>query len=142
MINLIRYFYEHPVVRYLFSGGIAALVLFGVLYFTAEILGVWYIWASSVANVFAFITSFLLQKLFTFRDRRVEGVHTQFLLFVLIGLLNLGANALLMYIFVDKIALWYMLAQFVTLAIISTWNYFLYKILFVQKISPDSNVNN
>jgi putative flippase GtrA len=132
MIDLVRYFYEHPVIRYLFSGGLAALTLFGALYFFGEILGLWYIWASTIASVLAFITSFLLQKLFTFKNRQVEGAHKQFVIFVLIGLFNLGANAFLMYIFVDKFEWWYMLAQFITLAIISTWNYFLYKALFTR----------
>lgn len=116
--------------KYIFSGGIASAVMFGTLIFFHEILGVWYLYSSTLAFVLAFIVSFLLQKLWTFADHRAADSPRQLALFLIVSLANLGLNGLGMFVLVGKMGVWYLLAQFFVTAGIATWSFFIYRIIF------------
>jgi putative flippase GtrA len=136
---MIRYLYENSVARYLFSGGTSALALFGTLYIAGEVLDLWYLWASSIAVVVSFLTSFLLQKFFTFRSYTVRQAHRQFTVFLLVSVSNLFANMLLMYLLVERAELWYMFAQLIATALIAFWSFFLYRMIFSEGGNPEAD---
>lgn len=77
------------------------------------------------------IISYILQKFFTFKNHSRKDIHKQFIKFFIFALLMLIFNTLLMYIFVDIIGLWYMLAQFISSAGIAFINYaYFNKVIF------------
>lgn len=118
------------VLKYIFSGIIASLVMFCSLAFFREILSIWYLFSSSLAFVLAFITSFLLQKFWTFDNIEGSNTHRQLLLFFIVSLINLGINGLGMFILVDKFGVWYLGAQFFVTAFIALWSFFVYRVIF------------
>jgi putative flippase GtrA len=129
-ITMLKHLINHRVIRYIISGGIAALVLFGTLFLAKEIFQLWYLLASTIAFVVTFITSFLLQKLWTFQNNTFHKTKKQLTLFFLVSLFNLCANTILMYVLVDTYGLWYMFAQFIVITLIAFWGYFVYKAIF------------
>ncbi|MEK7606204.1 MAG: GtrA family protein [Patescibacteria group bacterium] len=114
-------------VRFLVSGGTAAGLLLGILFVLHEIAGLWYVLASTIAFGIAVIASFLLQKFWTFRDNSRHMVHRQFVLFVLLALFNMGANALLIYTFTDIFHVWYIFSQIAASLIVAVWSFFIYR---------------
>ena len=120
--------------RYIISGGTAAVVLFASLIIFREIFGFWYLLASSLAFCLSVVTSFSLQKFWTFRDGENKYTHKQFLYFVLVSLCNLVINTLLMYVAVGVFALEYLLAQFIVAGLIAFLSFFVYRdIIFLNK---------
>src|SRR6185436_8681321 len=98
--NLIKAVFEgNKVLRFLVGGGTAAFTQILFLYIFTDLLHMWYLLSSIFSFCIAFVVSFLLQKLWVFGDKRVEGAHVQFMKYVLVGLLGIGLNTLIMYLF-------------------------------------------
>lgn len=133
------------VLRYIISGLTASAVMLGSLVFFREILGIWYLYSSTLAFILAFIISFLLQKFWTFRNLSVSNAHKQMVLFLIVSLINLGINGLGMFILVDKIGIWYFISQIFVTAFIAIWSFFAYRIIFSGKYDTgkqDQNIND
>lgn len=115
------------VIKYVISGGVAAVVLFGTLIFFHEWLGFWYIYASTIAFICSLLTSFTMQKFWTFRDVEKSNVQKQFLVFFMVSLVGLILNTTAMYILVEVFEVWYLIAQFITTAGIAFFSFFIYR---------------
>lgn len=121
----------HKIVKYVLSGGTAVLVNLVVLYVMVEFLHLWYLLGAIVSFVFGLITSYTLQKFWTFKDGNTQNMPIQFLSFALFALLMLGLNTLLIYFFVDVLKIWYLLAQAMSSLLIAFINYNVFnKIIF------------
>ena len=119
------------VLRYIFSGTIASLSNFIVLYFLVQKLGLWYLTSSIISFCSGIIVSYCLQKFFTFKNNSTKNIHLQFSVFFIYNLCMLGLNTLLMYLFVDVIGFWYLFSQIIITIGTAFINYFFFnKILF------------
>lgn len=124
MPTLIRFFIgqlRHPwlLVRYVTSGLIAASVQLGVLVLLVERLQMWHIQAVMAAFVMSALVAFVLQKFWTFRDHSMEGAHFQLTLYALLVLTAFSLNVGFMYVFVDVAHIWYVLAQILTIGLVT-----------------------
>ena len=116
--------------RYIFSGLSASAVMLCSLAFFREILGLWYLYSSTLAFILGFIVSFLLQKFWTFKDFNGSNTHKQLIAFLIVSLVNLGINTLGMFVLVDKIGLWYFVSQVIVTTVIAGWSFFAYRAIF------------
>jgi putative flippase GtrA len=115
------------IVRYIISGGTAAVTNLLLLFLLVQFLQIHYLIASMLAFLCAFGVSFTLQKFWTFNNRETARAHTQLALYLAITLANLGVNTLLMYVFVTELGLWYLLAQIIAGALVALYSYFVYQ---------------
>jgi putative flippase GtrA len=119
------------IIRYIFAGSTATATNLIILFICVHYLNLWYLTSAIISFCFAVIVSYLLQKFFVFRNYSKENIHKQFLNFFIFNFIMLGVNTLLMYIFVDIINLWYLLAQILSSAICACVNYIYFnKIIF------------
>jgi putative flippase GtrA len=133
---ILKQIYKNKIyIKYVISGGTAAGVDLALLFIFTELLNVWYIISATIAFFIAFFVSFTLQKFWTFRDNSTEGVYKQMSLYFAVGIANLFLNAGLMFVLVDIIHLWYMLAQVVAGVFVASWSFLIYKI-FIFKNQP------
>ena len=119
--------------RYLFVGGIATVVDWGVLFALTELLQLHYL----VSAVFAFVaglgTNFLLSKLLVFSANEAKAnAVLEFLGYALIGLVGLGITELMMFLLTHSLSLHYMLSKAVATAVVLVWNYLARKILLYK----------
>lgn len=126
---------QSTILRYILSGLIASGVMFLSLVFLREILHIWYLYSSSLAFVMAFVTSFLLQKFWTFKNNTTVQVPRQLTLFLVVSLIGLGVNGLGMFILVDKIGIWYLVSQIIMTTLIAASSFFSYRMIFLTKTS-------
>ncbi|MCX6715948.1 MAG: glycosyltransferase, partial [Candidatus Taylorbacteria bacterium] len=87
------------IIRYLFSGGLAALTDIVLIYLFTDFFGMWYLLSSVLAFLVAFVVSFVLQKFFTFQDHGIDSVHSQVFVYLLVTGTNLIINTALIYVF-------------------------------------------
>lgn len=113
--------------KYLIAGSIGTFVNLALLYFFTDILSIWYLLSTVLAFILSFFVSFFLQKFWTFSDRDKEKIYRQMAGFMLVALANLVLNTWLMYLLVDGLEIWYMLAQFIISAFIAIESYLVYK---------------
>jgi dolichol-phosphate mannosyltransferase len=121
------------VVKFIISGGSAAFTQLALLVFFTEAFHIWYEFSLVLAFCFAFIVSFSLQKFWTFQDKATNQVHTQAVTYFAVLLGNLALNAVLLYLFVEKLHVWYILAQIVIEALLAGLSFLIYKFLIFKK---------
>ena len=122
-------------VRYIASGGTAALCNFVLLYLLVEFVHMHYLWASVSAFIFSLAVSFTLHKFVTFHDHEHAELHWQFSRYLIVILTNLGLNTLVVFLLVEKAHVWYLFAQIFGAALVAVTGYIGYK-TFVFRTTP------
>jgi putative flippase GtrA len=130
------------VARFILSGGTAAVVDLGLLYFFTEEFGLHYLTSATLAFIAAFGVSFVLQKFWTFQDASTDRVHVQASLSFVIAVINLGINAGLMYFFVDVLGVWYMAAQIIVGAMLAFESFFILKLVIFRASHANTSDNH
>lgn len=126
IVALVRTIHEWRVARFLISGGTSAVTNLSILFVLTHWYGMWYLYSSIIAASVATIVSFVLQKLWTFQNFST-AVHKQFPLHVTLGLVNIAVNTALLYMLVEYIGIWYLIAQVMSGVFLAFVNYFTYK---------------
>lgn len=127
------------IIKYLIAGGTAAAVDLALLYIFTDIFGWWYLVAACLAFAAAFFVSFFLQKFWTFRDGNKEKIYSQMIIYLVVSLANLLINAGLMYIFVDGLGIWYILAQIIASGLIAIESYLIYNFFIFNRGTVQEN---
>ena len=125
-------------IKYIISGGTAAVVDLGLLYIFTDIVGLWYLLAAVIAFVFGLFTSFSMHKFWTFRESSLHRLKKQFVFFTSLALVNLILNTFLMYIAVEMLGIWYLGAQFVIMGLLAVMNFVINKTVTFR---PDNQDN-
>lgn len=120
------------IMRYLIGGVSVFLFSIGLLYIFVDILGVWYLWATTMAFILSLGMSFTVQKYWTFRDHSTDGLTGQMGAYAFLQVFNLAANGSLMFIAVGKIGIPHLVAQVGTTATIAIWSFLAYRYLFTR----------
>lgn len=128
-------------IKYVFSGGMAAVVDLVVLYVLTDILGVWYLISAIVAFVFALATSFFLQKFWTFRDNSLRRIKKQLIIYFFLGLANFILNPVLLYVVVEKFHVWYLAAAVIVMGTLAICNYLINKFITFKKEDTHESVD-
>jgi putative flippase GtrA len=127
-----RFFEGSIIARYLISGGLAAITHIAFLYFFTEFFKLWYVFSSSIAFMIAFAVSFSLQKFWTFVDKDISRLKTQFVSYLIIAVINFCLNAVLIYALVDKIGLFYLVAQIIVGLAIAISSFVIYRFIIFK----------
>ncbi len=122
------------IVKYLISGGIATVTYLGVSFTLTEWARLWYLISVDLAFVTAFFVSFYLQKFWTFCNFEKEGARKQMLVYFIVGLINLGISTGGVYLLVEKMDIWYLLAQIIMGGFISFFSFLVYKFIIFKKV--------
>lgn len=127
-----RYPSHTKILRFLISGSIATSADLIFLYIFTDIFGIWYLASSFLAFIIASIVSFLLQKFWTFRDHSRADMPVQAGMYLIIATCNLGLNTFLIYMFVERVGFYYLIAQIIVSVFIAIENFFIYQRLIFR----------
>lgn len=120
-------------VRYVFVGGVATVVDWGVLFALTEFAGLYYMFSAVVAFVAGLITNFLLSKLLVFSGSQARvSPLAEFASYALIGVVGLGITELILMLFSNWLHLHYMLSKVIATAIVLVWNYLARKLIIYK----------
>ncbi len=135
--------YKHVALRYLLAGGTAGITDLLVLYLFYNVFGVYYLYSAIIAFILAFCVSFTLHKFWTFKSHEQE-THKQVVMYFGSSMIGLGLNTLLMYIFVDHIAVPVILSQIIVGLMVACCTFFISRnIVFkYNKTKYESSNNN
>lgn len=126
-------------IRYLISGGTAALVNWTTLFLLVHFAQMYYLYATILAFIVSIAASFTMQKFWTFRDNQVHDIHKQFTRYLGVISLSLLLNTALVYLLVEKMHTWYLLAQIIATVIIAITNFFAYRhFVFRERSVPNT----
>lgn len=109
-----------------FLVGISAVAFdMGTLIAAKELLNIPATPAVVVNQALVLVYVFLVNKYWSFRNRDVP--HKQVVRFVMLAAFNYGFSVFTMYMFHDTIGFDYRLVRLGTIALMVSWNFFLYK---------------
>ncbi len=119
--------------RYLFVGGAAFLVDYGLLVLLTEVFGLHYLVSATISFIAGLIVNYLLSTSWIFRKSKMENKWAEFLIFSIIGVVGLLLNNLLLYLFTDLAHIHYMISKLITTAIVMLWNFGARKIILFNR---------
>ena len=120
--------------RYLFVGGIATIVDWGVLFFLTDFVQMYHLVSAVIAFVAGLITNFFLSKMFVFKanEARVNPIM-ELISYAVIGVIGLGITELIMFLFTDCWNVYYLLSKVIATVVVLIWNYSARKVIVYKK---------
>ena len=124
-------------IRYLFVGGSAFLIDFGLFYiFNEWIFAGKYLYLSVFIGYFTgLVYNFLLSCKFVFEngfDKIKDKELQSFIIFAIIGIIGLFLTELLMHCFVKIVHMNALLSRIITGGIVMFWNYYARKVIIFK----------
>ena len=116
--------------RYLFVGGFAAVVNIGMLYVFTDIVKIYYVISNVLAFILGLLVNYILSKKFVFQDETSINKSKEFIIYAIIGVIGLGIDTLLVWLFTDIIKIYYLLSKIISTGIVFIWNFGARKILY------------
>ncbi|MBT9151516.1 MAG: hypothetical protein DDT40_01712 [candidate division WS2 bacterium] len=110
--------------RYVFVGGVAFLVDFGSLYLLTEFFGIYYLTSAAIAFLLGLITNYILSISWVFNKRTLNNIKIEFGVFTIIGIVGLALNVVFIWVFTEKLQLYYLYSKIISAVIILFWNFF------------------
>ncbi len=117
-------------IRYLFVGGIAAIVNIGMLYVFTEIFNFYYILSNILSFILGLIVNYILSKKMVFQDDVTISKNKEFMIYAIIGIVGLGFDTLIVWILTDVIHIYYMLSKIISTLLVFIWNFVARKLLY------------
>ena len=105
--------------------GVVATVLdFLFLFLLTDVFGIYYLLSAAVSFVLSTLFNYVASMRFVFNSKFTKDEKTkELLLFTILSVIGLLLNQFLMWLFVEKIALYYMLAKIVATFFVMMWNF-------------------
>lgn len=113
-------------------GGTAFLIDYSIMIALTEFFGINYLISSGISFVVSVIYNYILSVHWVFDVDKVGDKKKEFIVFILLSVIGLGLNQLLMWVFVSRVHVFYMLAKIFVTAIVMIYNFVTRKI-FLEK---------
>ena len=117
-------------IRYFFVGGVAAVINIGLLFVFTEIININYVISNIIAFIFGLIVNYCLSKKIVFTNENSVNKVFEFIMYAVIGVLGLGIDTFMLWIFTDKFKIYYMLSKIISTMITFVWNFVARKLLY------------
>jgi len=132
--KLYRFLYpRQSFLKFTISGTVTTISDLLFLFILHGLLNVGIVISTSISFVMSFAVSFYLQRIWTFDNREKKKMPRQFFLYMLNSFLSLNINGLSMHLLVNKIGIWYLLAQIIVNIALGILNFFIYKLIIFRK---------
>ncbi|MBN2324558.1 MAG: GtrA family protein [Spirochaetes bacterium] len=114
------------------SSMISFAVDFGILVLLTEIAGMHYLLSNVIGFMGGTTINYLLCILWVFSDRAVENRHLEYWLFIVIGASGVGLNELFIWVFTEKLAIYYLYSKIIAGSSVFFYNFFTRKYLLFR----------
>ena len=116
-------FAKHAI-KYYAVGGSGVLVNLGILYALTDFAGFWYFASQVIAISVSISSNFLFNRFWTFRDSIEDQRNSvMYVKFLIVSLIGMGIQLGITYLLVENVAVYYMYAAAIGIAIAGGINY-------------------
>ncbi len=110
--------------KYMVAGGAGFIVDYSILTLCYVLLSYHYLISAALGFVAGLVFVYISSNKWVFAHRRLkDNVAMEFLVFALIGLIGLLLTVLFMWVFVDVIGVYPLVAKLITTALVLMWNF-------------------
>ncbi|MFX0140672.1 MAG: glycosyltransferase [Candidatus Hodarchaeota archaeon] len=111
------------VIKFATVGAIGTIINLSILYFFTEAYKVHYIISEMIAFFFSVINNYILNKLWTFKEKIQEKIVNKYLKYLIVSLMSLIANLIVLFILVEYFNIWYIFAEVIAIMFAFFINY-------------------
>lgn len=110
--------------KYYAVGASGVLVNLGLLFYLTEYVGLWYFLSYTLAISASITSNFILNKFWTFRDSiNSQRTIVMYVKFVSVSLMGMGIQLGSVFLLVESLSVYYMLAALVSICIAGAINF-------------------
>lgn len=120
--------------RFTIVGGSAFLIDYGVMIFLTELFRMDYLISSGISFTVSVIYNYILSVKWVFDVGKSENKRKEFVLFLFMSIIGLGLNQLLMWLLVEKIKIYYMIAKIMVTVVVMVYNFITRKLFLEKKV--------
>ena len=120
------------IIKFGFVGGTAFIIDAGVLFILTEFFNIHYLISGAISFTASVIYNYILSVRWVFDARTDVNKAQELTVFIGLSVIGLGLNQVLMWIFVDKLNIYYMLSKIIATAIVMVYNFITRK-LFIER---------
>ena len=118
---------------YLIVGGLATIVEWTGFWIFFDMLHIQYLLATALAFVFSTFANWVFGRLLVFRGKQNQSLLKELASIYLTSLGGLVLNLIIMYVMVDFIGIWEMLAKITATVLVFSYNYLIRKKVIYKK---------
>ena len=124
MKNLIK-----QIMRFGVVGVISFLIDYGILYVLTEKANIYYLLSAGISFTVSVVINYLLSMSWVFKSNKKRGKKEEFIIFIVLSLGGLLLNQVMMYVLVDYMNVYYLLAKIVSTANVMIYNFISRKLI-------------
>ncbi len=102
-------------IRYCIVGAIGTLVNLSILYFFTEVLSFYYLISAIIAFFFSVINNYVLNKVWTFKEKIQELIVRKYFKFITLSLISMTVNVSILFFLVEFFNIWYIFAEMIAI---------------------------
>lgn len=121
------------IIKFVFVGGTAFLIDFGILYVLTEYCGINYLISGTISFSISVIWNYVLSVKWVFDAKEDNDKAKEMTTFIGLSLIGLGINQFFMWLSVDKLGVYYMTAKIIVTFIVMIYNFVSRKIIIEGK---------
>ncbi len=118
--------------RYTFVGGIAFIFDFGILFIFTEFFNIYYLLSAGIAFLIGLFINYNLSILWVFNKRSIKSKHTEFFIFMSIGIIGLILNEFIMWFFTEITNIYYLFSKLISTILVYMWNFIIRKLILFR----------
>lgn len=111
------------IIRFGFVGGGAFAIDYGVMIFFTEVVGISYLISSAISFVVSVIFNYILSVKWVFDVSGERSQAQDLVVFMVLSIIGLGINQLIMWLAVEKLYIFYMLAKIGATSVVMIYNF-------------------
>jgi dolichol-phosphate mannosyltransferase len=133
MLNKLLSIIRSDLFLYLIVGGLATIVEWSGFWVFFNMLQIQYLLATALAFVFSTFANWAFGRLLVFRGKQNQSLLKELVSIYLTSIGGLLLNLGIMYVMVDHLGFWEMLAKIAATVIVFSYNYLIRKKLIYKK---------
>lgn len=110
-------------IRYIFVGGLAFLLDYGLLYLFTEFANIHYLKSATISFIAGLIVNYTLSTKWIFKKSKIPNTFLEFIVYGIIGVIGLLLNDILIFVFTEMIHVHYMISKLLATTIVMAWNF-------------------
>lgn len=124
-------------IKQLFRFGIVGVICFLIDYLLmvgmTELLRIDYLISGGISFTVSTVVNYLLSMWFVFQSKKDINKVREFLVFTGLSIIGLGINEGLMWICVEKLSIFYMIAKIIVTAVVMLYNFITRKLILEDR---------
>ena len=126
MIKLIK-----QIIKFGIVGGLCFVIDYGLLIFLTEVISINYLISSGISFSASVIVNYILSLKYVFETDKKNNKVKECLIFIVLSII--GINQVIMWLCVDKLKIFYMIAKIAATIIVMVYNFVTRKLILEKK---------